>query len=110
MSSREFTEWMELDKQEPFGDEWEMTGTIVASNTNLWSKRKFKPGQFIPRETFAQRRDPQELEAQMQQFAKMHNARITQQEQARKDCEATLPARAGKVSEKPQRGRKPKRG
>lgn len=107
MESREFTEWMELDKQEPFGDEWEMAAMVAAANVNLWSKRKVKPEQFIPRQKIAQRRDPRELESQMQQFAQMHNARIAQQEQAKKDSEVTpLPAGAGNGAQKPRRQKK----
>jgi hypothetical protein len=74
IDAREYQEWQELYKQEPWGDDWMQTGVLAASNVNLWSKRKIKPERFIPR--VKERRDPQQLEREMMQWARMHNAAV----------------------------------
>lgn len=81
MDAREFQEWQEYYRLEPWGDDWMQTGLIVSSNANLWSKRKYKPEQFIPRAK--QRKTPEQMEAEMMQWARLHNARI-EREEARK--------------------------
>lgn len=72
--AREFQEWQELYRIEPWGDDWMQAGVIAATSVNLWSKKKVKPEQFIPKEKSTRRKTPQQMEAEMQHFARMHNA------------------------------------
>jgi len=95
IDAREFQEWQEIYKQEPWGDDWLQTGVLAASNVNLWAKRKVKPERFIPR--VRARRDPREVEAEMHQWARMHN-RIVERKQreaeARGKPNSTKPTKA----------------
>lgn len=74
MSSVEFQEWQEYYRIEPFGDDWQQAGTIAAASVNVWSKRKVKPDHFIPRTKT--RKTDEEIEAQMNQWARAYNARL----------------------------------
>lgn len=74
IDAREFQEWQELYKQEPWGDDWLQAAVIASSNVNLWSKRKVTPDRFIPR--VKQKKDARQIEAEMMQWALMHNAII----------------------------------
>lgn len=71
MSAREFQEWQEYYKIEPFGDDWKQASLITASNLAPWSKRKIDPEKFIPKAKV--RKTPQQIEAQMTQWALAHN-------------------------------------
>lgn len=76
ISAREFQEWQEYYKQEPFGDDWEQAGTIAATNVNLWSKRKVTPRQFQPGGQVKRKKTPQQIEAELTHFARLHNAKV----------------------------------
>lgn len=78
MTAREFQEWQEYYKQEPFGDDWMQAAIIAATQVNLWSKRKVKPEQFIPRSRV--RHDPKALEAKLMHYAACHNAAVEKRE------------------------------
>lgn len=80
IDAREFQEWQELYKIEPWGDDWQQAGTIAAASmaSNPFSKRKYYPDSFIPKAKT--RKSPQEIEAHMMQWARMHNARIEREQ------------------------------
>lgn len=52
MDSREFTEWHEMYKREPFGDEWRQTASIRATAMNAAGGKKggkgFTADEFMP--------------------------------------------------------------
>jgi hypothetical protein len=83
MDAVEFEEWKAYYRVEPFGDDWQQAGTIAAATVNTWSKRKVKPEQFIPK-TKA-RKSPEEIERQMNQWARAYNARLKQDGHHRKN-------------------------
>ena len=76
IDAREFQEWQEYYKLEPFGDDWLQAGTIAATavNSNPFVKRSVKPERFIPKAKAS--KTPAEIEAQMNAWARAHNARI----------------------------------
>lgn len=84
ISAREFQEWQELHRIEPWGDDWLQTGTIAATLVNLWTKLKVKPERFIPAEKSSGRKSAQQMEAEMMHFARMHNAVIASREKKAK--------------------------
>ncbi len=84
IGSREFTEWQELHKQEPWGNDWEQAGTICAVLVNLWSKMKVDAARFVPRAKVPGKQDSRELELQMMQWARQHNAKIDAREELRR--------------------------
>jgi hypothetical protein len=71
MSAREFAEWFEYYKIEPFGDDWLQASTIAAAQVGVWSKQKIKADAFIPRAK--QRDDKAAIIAKLNRFAQMHN-------------------------------------
>lgn len=74
MSAREFTEWKEFYKLEPFGDDWHQTATIAAATVSVWSKRPVKLSRFLPGRGKRQQ-SPAEMEEIMAAWALEHNAR-----------------------------------
>lgn len=98
MLAREFQYWVAEYKRRPWGDDWLQTGTLAAAVVAPWTRRRVRPDQFIPgAKPAARRRDPKELEMEMQHFAALHNERIAHEERQRA---ATPPAR-------PAPGRRP---
>lgn len=81
MSAREFAEWQEYYKIEPFGDDWLQAGVTASAiaNSSPWVRKRVKPGDFIPR--VKARKSPEEIEREMMQQARMHNKRLEQQQQ-----------------------------
>lgn len=73
MSAREFAEWVEYYKIEPFGDDWEQAGLIAASNIAPWTKRKVKPSDFTPGRKIT---NPGDVDAQLLAWAKRYNRKI----------------------------------
>lgn len=92
MTAREYQEWQELYRIEPWGDDWLQASTIAAVTEGVWSKRPFRRDRFVPRpkSNAAPETDPQLIEAQMQRFAAAHNARVEREEQQRKAAEAAM--------------------
>lgn len=64
-----------MHRIEPWGDEWMQTSTVCEANRSMWAKGSFKRDRYIPRQV-RQRRDPRELEIEMQYWATQHNAGI----------------------------------
>lgn len=59
---------------EPWGDDWMQAGTIAAASVAPWTKKKITPEHFIPKARVP--KTAAEIERQMNQWARMHNARI----------------------------------
>lgn len=76
----EFREWQELYDFAPWGDDWAQTGLMVATSINLWSKKKYKPEQFIPGRRVPRRKSPEQMEAELMLYARLHNAAIERRE------------------------------
>ena len=97
MTAREFQEWQELYRIEPWGDDWLQAGTVAAAAVNVWSKRKVRPDRFVPRAGSAGRQlTPREVETQMQHFAALHNARIEKHEREQQRRTTPPPSRKPK--------------
>lgn len=88
MDSREFTEWMEYYKLEPFGDDWLQAATIAATTVGVWSKRPIRLSQFIP--TASRKQSPEEIEAIMTQWALQHNARVAKKQEEERQKQQSL--------------------
>lgn len=93
IDAREFQEWQEYYRIEPFGDDWDQAATIAATTVNLWSKKKVKPSQFIP--STKPKRDAAQVEADMMRFARMHNAAVDRRQKREKN-KPTQPKQRGK--------------
>jgi hypothetical protein len=64
VGSRQVSEWIEYAKLEPFGEERaDLRSAIVAATlVNLWSKKKAKAEDFMPKFGVEQPKEPQDLE------------------------------------------------
>jgi hypothetical protein len=78
IDAREFQEWIEYYKQEPFGDDWAQTALLAAVLVNLWSKKKVKPDQFIPRVAKVRQTLEQMREA-FEHFVAVHNSLVNKE-------------------------------
>lgn len=84
IDSREFQEWQEYYKQEPFGDDWDQAAMVAATNINLWAKRKIDPKRLIPRFDGTPAKSPEQMEAELMRFARAYNRRLEAKEQRAK--------------------------
>lgn len=81
MTAREFQEWQEYYKQEPFGDDWLQASTIAAVTEGVWRNGRTRMDKFVPSAKPRQRSNPRQLETQMMHIAALHNARIEREHQ-----------------------------
>jgi len=80
MTAREFQEWVEYYKQEPFGDDWLQASTIAAVTEGVWSGKRTRLDRYVPGAHQKARMDPRQLETQMMHIAALHNAQVERQE------------------------------
>jgi len=75
ISAREFAEWQEYYKQEPFGDDWLQSGVVAAYSVAPWSKKGLDPVDIVRKATgtVAAKTD-EEIKATLMRYARMHNA------------------------------------
>jgi hypothetical protein len=81
MTAREFQEWQEYYKQEPFGDDWLQASTIAAVTEGVWRNGRTRMDKFVPSTKPRPRSSSRQLETQMMHIAALHNARIEREQQ-----------------------------
>lgn len=75
ISAREFSEWQEYYKQEPFGDDWMQAGVVAAYSVAPWTKKGLDPAQIVRKSTGTTTvKSEQEMKAALLNYARMHNA------------------------------------
>lgn len=60
-------EWRAYHLIEPFGDDWQQTGTIAAAAMNPHTKKSLKPDDFIPR--YKPNQSPEDMQAAIMRMA-----------------------------------------
>jgi hypothetical protein len=75
MDSRELSEWLAYCQIDPLPDSHWQTGLLASTMTNLWSKSRTSPEDFIPRPRTRRRRSGAELLARFRGIADAANAR-----------------------------------
>jgi hypothetical protein len=70
---------MAYDRVEPLYDGWLAAGVIAATTANLWSKHRYKPEDFVPRDLVRGQQSPEAAKSFAAAFAAAHNARLQQQ-------------------------------
>lgn len=71
IDSREFVEWVAFFQLEPFGSEMNFfrTGILASVMANLFSKRKSKPADFVPKFGFqTERKSVADMEASIRRM------------------------------------------